>query len=154
MINLSDEKQRLALFYKIRGAAITVEKNLGPYMIEKYYEKALIMELKSLGLSVESQVAIPTFYKGQSLGLELYADLLIENELIVDLKASPRVEKPHMRQLLTYMRLMQKHYGLIINFGVSFISKYGMKAMVLSNFDDVINANSDFDDKIGLVAFT
>ena len=114
MINLSDEKQRLALFYKIRGAAITVEKNLGPYMIEKYYEKALIMELK----------------------------------------ASPRVEKPHMRQLLTYMRLMQKHYGLIINFGVSFISKYGMKAMVLSNFDDVINANSDFDDKIGLVAFT
>ena len=66
MINLSDEKQRLALFYKIRGAAITVEKNLGPYMIEKYYEKALIMELKSLGLSVESQVAIPTFYKGSN----------------------------------------------------------------------------------------
>ena len=154
MINLSDEKQRLALFYKIRGAAITVEKNLGPYMIEKYYEKALIMELKSLGLSVESQVAIPTFYKGQPLELELYADLLVENELIVELKASPRVEKSHMRQLLTYMRLMQKHYGLIINFGVSFISKYGIKAMVLSNFDDVINTNSDFDDKIGLVAFT
>ncbi|MBO4813810.1 MAG: GxxExxY protein [Muribaculaceae bacterium] len=154
MIDLADEKQRLALFYRIRGAAITVEKNLGPYMVEKYYEKALIMELKSLGLSVESQVAIPTFYKGEPLELDLFADLLIENELVVELKATHSMEKSHMRQLLTYMKLMRKHYGLIINFGISFISKYGMKAMVLSNFDDVVKTDSDFEDKIGLVAFS
>ncbi len=154
MIDILDEKQRLALYYKIKGAAITVEKNLGPYMVEKYYEKALIIELKSLGLTVNSQVAVPTFYKGEPLELELCADLIVENELIIELKATPRMEKSHIRQLLTYMKLMQKHYGLIINFGVSFLSKYGMKAMVLSDFDEVVNTNSDYEDKIGLAALS
>ena len=154
MIDLSDEKQRLALYYMVRGAAITVEKNLGPYLVEKYYEKALMFELRSMGLSVENQVAMPTFYKGQPLDLELYADLIIEKELVVELKATQRMEKSHMRQLLTYMKLMRKHYGIIINFGVSYISKYGMKAMVLSDFDAIPNANTNFDDEIGLVAFS
>lgn len=154
MIDINDDKQRLALFYKIRGAAINVERNLGPYLVEKYYEKALLLELKSLGISVESQVTIPTFYKGQSLGLDLIADLVIEDSLIIELKATQRMEKSYIRQLLTYMKLMRIHYGLIINFGVSFISKYGMKALVLSDFDEVPNSESVFDDKIGLVAFS
>lgn len=154
MIDITDEKQRLALYYKIRGAAINVEKQLGPYMVEKFYEKALMFELKSLGLSVESQVIIPTYYKGQPLGLDLQADLVVESDLIVELKATPRMEKSHMRQLLTYMKLMRKHYGLIINFGVSYISKYGMKAMLLSDFEEVANTEGDFDDNIGTIAFS
>ena len=99
-------------------------------------------------------MAVPTFYKGEPLELELCADLIVENELIIELKATPRMEKSHIRQLLTYMKLMQKHYGLIINFGVSFLSKYGMKAMVLSDFDEVVNTNSDYEDKIGLAALS
>ncbi|MBO4813889.1 MAG: GxxExxY protein [Muribaculaceae bacterium] len=154
MIDITDEKQRLALYYKIRGAAINVEKQLGPYMVEKFYEKALMFELNSLGLSVENQVLIPTFYKGHPLDLHLYADLVIESDLIVELKATPRMEKSHIRQLLTYMKLMRKHYGLIINFGVSYISKYGMKAMLLTDFDVIANTEGDFDDKIGSIAFS
>ena len=154
MIDITDKKARLDLYYKIRGAAITVEKHLGPYLVEKYYEKALMFELKSMGLCVENQTPIPTFYKGQALDLNLFADLLVENEIIIELKATPRIEKSHIRQLLTYMKLMRKHYGLILNFGVSYIAKYGMKAFVLSDFDEIVNTNSNIEDEIGLIAFS
>ena len=148
MIDISDEKQRLDLYYKIRGAAITVQRNLGSHLIEKFYEKALIFELKSMGLSVGSQVPIPTFYKNEPLDLELVADLVVENEIIIELKATPRIEKSHERQLLTYMKLMRRHYGLLINFGVTFMSRDGMKAYILSDFDDIVNSNINFEDSL------
>ncbi|MBR5085711.1 MAG: GxxExxY protein [Muribaculaceae bacterium] len=154
MINISDDKARLALYYKIRGAAITVEKNLGPYMIEKFYEKALMLELASMGINVENQVTIPTYYKKQTLDLNLIADLVVENEIIVELKATPRIERSHIRQLLTYMKLMHKHYGLLLNFGVSYMAKYGMKAFILNDFEEVVNSNSNLEDKVGLMAFS
>ena len=153
MIDISNEATRLALYYKLRGAAINVQKNLGPFMVEKYYEKAMMIELTSMGIKAENQVAIPTFYKGQPLDLELFADIVVEDEIIIELKATPRMEKSHIRQLLTYMKLMQKHYGLIVNFGISYMSQYGMKAFVLSNFDEVANSKGDFEDRVGSAVF-
>ena len=154
MTGFIDDKERLALYYKIREAAITVEKQLGPYLIEKFYEKALIVELKSRGINVESQVEIPTFYKGQPLTLNLIADLVVEDKIIIELKATPRIEKSHIRQILTYMKLMRKHYGLIINFGVSYITKYGIKSCILTDFEEVVNSNINMEDNVGLVAFS
>ena len=154
MTGFIDDKERLALYYKIRDAAITVEKQLGPYLIEKFYEKALIVELKSRGINVESQVEIPTFYKGQPLTLNLIADLVVEDKIIIELKATPRIEKSHIRQILTYMKLMRKHYGLIINFGVSYITKYGIKSCILTDFEEIVNSNINMEDNVGLVAFS
>ncbi len=154
MTGFIDDKERLALYYKIREAAITVEKQLGPYLIEKFYEKALIVELKSRGINVESQVEIPTFYKGQPLTLNLIADLVVEDKIIIELKATPRIEKSHIRQILTYMKLMRKHYGLIINFGVSYITKYGIKSCILTDFEEIVNSNINMEDNVGLVAFS
>ncbi len=154
MTGFIDDKERLALYYKIREAAITVEKQLGPYLIEKFYEKALIVELKSRGINVKNQVEIPTFYKGQPLKLNLIADLVVEDKIIIELKATPRIEKSHIRQILTYMKLMRKHYGLIINFGVSYITKYGIKSCILTDFEEVVNSNINMEDNVGLVAFS
>ena len=112
----------------------------------------MMIELAALGINANNQVKIPTFYKGQPLDLELQADIVVENEIIIELKATPRMEKSHIRQLLTYMKLMRKHYGLILNFGISYMSQYGMKAFVLSDFDEVVNSKGDFEDRVG-VAF-
>ena len=152
-MDLSNDKERLALYYKLRGAAITVERQLGPYLVEKYYEKALMIEFRSIGVKVENQVEIPTFYKGQPLGLNLFADLVVEDEIIIELKATPRIEKSHIRQILTYMKLMRKHYGVIMNFGVSYMTQYGIKSFILPDFDEIVNTNSNIEDNIGLVAF-
>ena len=154
MTGFIDDKERLALYYKIREAAITVEKQLGPYLIEKFYEKALIVELKSRGINVKNRVEIPTFYKGQPLTLNLIADLVVEDKIIIELKATPRIEKSHIRQILTYMKLMRKHYGLIINFGVSYITKYGIKSCILTDFEEIVNSNINMEDNVGLVAFS
>ena len=153
MIDISNESIRLGLYFKLRGAAITVQKNLGPYMVEKYYENALMVELRLLGINAVNQVKVPTFYKGQSLNLDLLADIIVEDEIIVELKATPRIEKSHIRQLLTYMKLMRKHYGLILNFGVSYMRQYGMKAFVLSNFDEVVNSKDNLEDSVGTSVF-
>lgn len=153
MIDVSKETTRLDLYFKLRGAAINVQKNLGPFMVEKYYEKAMMIELASMGINAENQVKVPTFYKGQPLDLELIADIVVENEIIIELKATPRMEKSHIRQLLTYMKLMHKHFGLILNFGVSYMSQYGMKAFVLSDFEEVVNSKGNFDDRVGTAVF-
>lgn len=125
-MDLSNDNVRLALYYKLRGAAITVQKQLGPYLVEKYYERSLIIELRSMGVNVGNQVEIPTFYKGQPLDLNLYADIVVENEVIIEMKATPRIEKSHVRQILIYMKLMRKHYGLIMNFGVPYMTRDGI----------------------------
>ena len=153
MHGLIDEKERLAIFYKIRGAAITVEQNLGPFLIEKYYELAFAQELKALGFDVKQQVAIPTFYKGNPLGLELVADLIIDDDIIIELKATKKMETSYVRQLLSYMRLMRIHHGLIINFGISYISRYGIKPFILTDFDTNMNVKTDFNDKFGVDVF-
>ncbi len=154
IMDFSDDKVRLALYYKLRDAAITVQRQLGPYLVEKYYEKALMVELKSMGIHVENQVEIPTFYKGVNLDLNLFADILVENEIIIELKSTPRIENSHIRQILTYMKLMRKHYGLIMNFGVSYMTQYGIKSFILSDFDEIVNSKSNIEDKTGFIALT
>lgn len=113
-----------------------------------------MVELKSMGIHVENQVEIPTFYKGVNLDLNLFADILVENEIIIELKSTPRIENSHIRQILTYMKLMHKHYGLIMNFGVSYMTQYGIKSFILSDFDEIVNSKSNIEDKTGFIALT
>lgn len=102
--------------YEIRGAVYDVYKELGPGLLESVYEEALCFELEQRGLTVERQVQVPIKYKGNVLKTELRLDLIVENQVIVELKSVEEMKKVFSKQLLTYLRLMNKKVGLLVNF--------------------------------------
>ena len=102
--------------YEIRGAIYDVYKELGPGLLESVYEEALCFELEKRGLTVERQKQVPINYKGNVLKTELRIDLIVEDNVIVELKSVEEVKKVFAKQLLTYLRLMDKHVGLLVNF--------------------------------------
>ena len=102
--------------YEIRGAIYDVYKALGPGLLESVYEEALVFELEQRGLTVERQKQVPITYKGNVLKTELRLDLLVEDTVIVELKSVADVKKVFAKQLLTYLRLMNKKAGLLVNF--------------------------------------
>ncbi len=103
--------------YQVRGAAMEVYNYFGPELLESVYEKALIQELQLRGLKVQSQVALPIMYKGVPVGDNLRIDLLVENEFIVELKSVETIDNIFYKQLRTYLKLLDKKEGLLINFG-------------------------------------
>ena len=102
----------------ILDCAIEVHKQLGPGLLESVYEICLFKELRSRKLFVERQVQVPVIYKGENLETDFRIDLLIEKEVIIELKAVEIILPVHDAQLLTYMKLADKHLGLLINFNV------------------------------------
>ena len=102
--------------YEIRGAVYDVYKELGPGLLESVYEEALCFELEKRGLMVERQVRVPIKYKGIVLNTEFRLDLLVENQVIIELKSVEEMKKVFSKQLLTYLRLMNKKVGLLVNF--------------------------------------
>ena len=112
------QKQK-PLSYQVIGCALEVYKTLGPGLLESVYEKALIHELSQKGLTVETQVEVEMNYKGVNIGEGLRLDLLVNDELIVELKSVEELKPVHYKQLLTYLKLMDKRVGLLINFNVN-----------------------------------
>lgn len=115
------EKEELTSI--IINAAIEVHKALGPGLMEKCYEKALVYELSQRGLLAEPQVRVPIIYKGIDLNdgeddKAFRIDILVEKEIIIELKAVEELKEVHHKQTLTYLRLMKKRIGLLINFNV------------------------------------
>ncbi len=111
------------------GSAIEVHKNLGPGLLESIYENALCFELTEQGVKYKQQVQIPVVYKGVSLG-DYHIDLLVENEIIVELKAVNHMESVFNAQLLTYLKVTGKRIGLLINFNVP-VLRNGIKRIIL-----------------------
>lgn len=102
--------------YQIRGAIYDVYKTLGPGLLESVYEEALCFELEQRGLTVERQKLVPINYKGHVLKTELRLDVIVEDMVIVELKSVEDMKKLFAKQLLTYLRLMDKKVGLLVNF--------------------------------------
>ena len=102
----------------IIAAAIEVHKQMGPGLLESIYEQCLVFELKERGFKVESQIHLPLIYKGHQLSKDFIIDLLVENEIVVELKAIEEVHPVHEVQLVTYLKLANKKLGLLINFNV------------------------------------
>jgi GxxExxY protein len=102
--------------YKIIGCAIEVHKHLGPGLLESVYEQCLIDEMKTVGLSVTSQVYVPVHYKGKDLGGTLKLDILVNDIIIVEEKAVEQMIPLYKAQLLSYLKLTGKPKGLLINF--------------------------------------
>jgi GxxExxY protein len=103
---------------KIIGCAYKVHRTLGPGFLEKIYENALVIELNQAGLAVQQQCPLPVYYAGAKVG-EYYADLLVNNQIIVELKASEQLVKEHEIQLVNYLAATGLAFGLLLNFGRS-----------------------------------
>ncbi len=107
---------------QIIKAAIRVHKELGPGLLESVYQACMLIELKDMGIDVQSEVPLPIFYRGRKVkedGFRL--DQLVENTIIVELKSVEKVQDVHKKQLLTYLRLAKKPLGLLINFNESLL---------------------------------
>ena len=104
------------LTYKIIGCAIEVHKQLGPGLLESVYEQCFIRELSLQGLNHKTQIWIPVFYKGLRLETQLRLDVLVEDLIVVELKSVEYLLSVHDAKLLTYMKLMKRPKGILINF--------------------------------------
>lgn len=100
----------------IIGASIEVHRTLGPGLLESTYEACLFYELEQMGLYVESQVELPVKYKNVRLEIGYRIDLLVENEVIIELKSVKELLPVHTAQIITYLKLSNKSIGLLINF--------------------------------------
>ena len=101
---------------KIIGCAIEVHKILGPGLLEETYKKCLSYELNNAGLQFEVEYALPVKYKDVNLDCGYRIDILVENQVIVELKSVQKVDDIHKAQLLTYMKLANVSVGLLMNF--------------------------------------
>lgn len=124
------------LSYDITGCAIKVHKALGPGLLESVYEKCLKYELEKNGLHVLQQLVVPVVYDELVFDTDLRLDLLVNNCVVVELKAIENTLPVHEAQILTYMKLLKKPQGLLINFYTDNITK-SMKPFVNEYFRDL-----------------
>ena len=115
----------------IVGAAMAVHKALGPGLLESAYEACLAFELAERELALEQQKAMPVTYRGVKLDCGYRLDLLVEGQVIVELKAVDKLQPIHEAQLLSYLKLSGCQVGLLINFNVK-ILRYGIRRLVLN----------------------
>jgi GxxExxY protein len=124
-----DKEQFEYLANQIFQAALEVHRNLGPGLLESVYEYALVKELEIRNIFVQYQVKVPLFYKGYETGKDFFIDILVENEIIIEVKSVEEMHPVHQAQLLSYLKLADKRLGFLINFNVTLI-KDGLKRMV------------------------
>ena len=115
---------------KVIGAAIEVHRNLGPGLLESAYEECLCYELNKTGIAFQRQTEIPINYKGDNIDCGYRADLVIEGDLLVELKAVDKLLPIHQAQVLTYLKLSGIRTGLLINFN-TMVLKDGIKRLVV-----------------------
>ena len=114
---------------QVIAAAIDVHRELGPGLLESTYEACLVFELSERGLWVERQKALPVTYKDVRIDCGYRIDLLVEGQVIVELKAVQALDPIHEAQLLSYLKLSGCHVGLLINFNVKLL-KAGLRRLV------------------------
>ena len=118
---------------QIVNAAFEVHSELGPGLLESVYEICLVEELRNKGLLVERQVKLPVIYKGKDLQKDFFIDILVEKEIVIELKAVEILLPVHEVQTLTYMKLADMRLGFLINFNVPLI-KQGIKRKINGYF--------------------
>jgi GxxExxY protein len=116
---------------KIIGAAIEVHRHLGPGLLESAYENCLVYELERLGLKVECQKALPLVYKEIQLDQGYRLDLLVEQQVIVELKVVEQISPVHEAQILSYLKFSGCKIGLLINFNVKLL-KNGIHRFIMT----------------------
>lgn len=118
------------LSYRVVGCAIEVHKALGPGLLESAYQKCMAREFFLRGFRFQSQLIVPLLYKGIELETDYRLDFLVEDAIVLELKAMDGILPVHEAQILTYMKLMNKPKGVLINFNCEHIVKQGTRQMV------------------------
>ncbi len=137
-----EEKDRLdQITRRIIGASIEVHKALGPGLLESAYQVCLVFELRQMGLKVEEQKPLPVVYKDVKLDCGYRLDLVVEDAVMVEIKAVERLSPIHDAQLLSYLPLSHKKVGLLLNFHVR-VLKDGLKRVVNEFPDSAFSAVS------------
>ncbi len=142
MINNKDFDYLNELSGAIIGAAIEVHKEIGPGLLESAYEECLKVELMSRGMQVETQVDLPLYYKGKPTGKTYRIDMLVNDEVILELKSVELLKNVNEIQLVTYLKLANKKLGLLINFNEA-VLKDGIRRKINS---DIVNVGSSHTD--------
>lgn len=132
------KKEVTQLSYKITGFAIKVHKTLGPGLLESIYEECLKIELIKNGYNVKQQLYTTINYEGIDIETKLVVDLLVNDTVIVELKAIEEILPIHEAQLLTYMKVLKKPQGLLINFFTDNITK-SLKPFINEYFKELPN---------------
>ena len=122
-----DELNRLSRI--ILDACITVHKEMGPGLFESIYVICLVSELRTRGIRVATEVFIPLFYKGIELSKDFRIDVLVEDEIIIEVKAVDGLLPVHEAQIISYLKLANKRLGFLVNFNVPLL-KDGFKRFV------------------------
>jgi GxxExxY protein len=118
------------VFKKVLDSAFKVHTNLGPGLLESYYEECLFFELKQQDLMVEKQKPMPLIYNEVKLEIGYRLDILVENKVIVEVKSVDAFNEVHFAQILTYLKLSGCKLGLLVNFNVRHL-KDGIKRVIL-----------------------
>ena len=118
------------LTYEIVGAAIEVHKALGPGLLESVYHRCLKQEFVVRNLHYSSEHIVAVGYKGMELDADLRCDFVVDDAIVVELKAVDMVAPVHEAQLLTYMKLLEKPKGILINFNCANLFKEGQRTFV------------------------
>ena len=122
------------LTYRVRGCIFEVFKELGPGLLESVYEAALLFELLQSGLNVQAQVPVPVLYKSIQLELGFRLDLLVENNIIIEVKSVEVLHDVHKKQLLTYLKLTQKKIGFLVNFNSAHLKDKESIIRIVNNY--------------------
>ncbi len=128
-MHYQNHMDREEIFKKVLDCAFEVHSNLGPGLLESVYEECLIFELQCAGLKVEKQKSLPLTYKGMLLESRLRIDILVENQIIIELKAVEELNDVHLAQTLTYLKLSGCKLALLVNFNVAHL-KNGIKRVI------------------------
>ena len=118
----------------IIGCAIEVHRELGPGLLEKTYEKALLIALQEKGFRTQSQVEVPITFRGTVIDNALRLDLLVSDWIIIEIKAVEHLLPIHEAQLLTYLKLLHKPKGILLNFNCQNIFHNGQKTLVTKEY--------------------
>jgi GxxExxY protein len=123
------------LSYEVRGAIYNVHKYLGPGLFESVYEAALMYELNEMGFKTESQIDVPVRYKNIHLNIGFRLDILVENDIIIEVKSIESLLDVHKKQLLTYLKLTDKKLGFLVNFNSSsIIDRESLLELLINNY--------------------
>lgn len=128
------QKELNQMAYDVVSCAIEVHKQLGPGLLESIYEECFIEELRQKGFRVSSQEKVPLIYKGKLLKAELKLDILVNDWIIVELKAVEEIKSVFKAQLLSYLKLTGVPKGLLINFNCENITTKGLTSLVTEKF--------------------
>jgi GxxExxY protein len=127
--------------YDIIGAAIKIHKTFGGNMLENVYKKCMADELRSKGYQVVTEKNMAVIFNDKIINSDLRCDMIVNDTVVVELKVVAALTKAHEYQILTYMRMLRKPKGILINFNCSNIFQYGQKTYVNQYYSSLPNGN-------------